>query len=120
MAMGEAKAKDTERRRSHRYDLALPLHYRAALKGSPPHVGASVTVDISTSGVSFRCRRPLPLGAHVEMEIDWPARYAEVYPIHLQVTGFVVRCENGVAAASISSLRFRTGAMPIGPVKEIA
>jgi len=119
--MGEAKAKLSENRRHLRYTLALPLHYRVALKGSPPHVGASVTVDISTSGVSFRCRRPLPVGAHVEMEIDWPARYAEVYPIHLQLTGFVVRCEGGIAAASISSLRFRTGATPVSPAaREIA
>ena len=118
--MSQPHARSLERRRHQRYQLALLLHYRVALKGLPPRVGASLTCDMSTNGVSFRCPRPLPLGAHVEMEIDWPALYAEVYPIHLQVTGFVVRCHAGIAAVSISSLRFRTGATPLEPVSAIA
>ena|SRR5579871_4799579 len=110
--MGHASPRASDRRRTHRYELGLPVHYRASLKGEPAHVGSSVTFDISTSGISFRSRRTLPIGAHVEMVVEWPARYADVYPIDLQVTGFVVRSDPGRCAVSISSLRFRTGAQP--------
>jgi len=104
-----------DHRHSHRYDLTLPVHYQASIKGASPHAGTSVTCDMSTGGISFRCRRPLPVGAHAELVIEWPALYADLYPIDVQVTGFVVRSDPGVTAVSISSLRFRTCSAPAEP-----
>ena len=96
-----------ERRINRRYQLHLPLTYRISQKGFPPRTGTGTTRDISTGGLSFRCRRTLPIGAHVELAIDWPARFGEVYPIDLQLTGFIVRSEGGRIGVRVTSHRFR-------------
>ena len=97
----------TERRRNRRYDLRLPLHYRVAAKGTMPLAGAGSTCDLSSSGLSFRCRRALPVGAHIELMVDWPSKYGDMYPIELQVTGFVVRSLGGRIGVRVTSRKFR-------------
>jgi hypothetical protein len=69
--------------------------------------GSGTTRELSSNGLSFRCRKPLPVGAHIELTVDWPARYGDVYPIDLLLTGFIVRSESGRAAVRITSRRFR-------------
>jgi len=100
--------REIERRGNRRYELRLPLHYRVSQKGQPPRSGSGLTCDLSTAGISFRCRRPLPVGAHIEMTIAWPAKYAETYPMDLVITGFVVRSDPGRTAIRMTSRRFRT------------
>ena len=56
-------------------------------KGRGSCTGSGFTQELSIQGLSFRCRKPLPVGAHVELLVDWPAKYGDVYPIELQVTG---------------------------------
>lgn len=69
--------------------------------------GSGLTLNMSTTGVSFRCRKPLPEGAHIEMVIDWPARYGGIYPVELLVTGFVVRSDHHLTAIRVTSRKFR-------------
>jgi hypothetical protein len=96
----------TDRRRNRRYDLRLPLHYQVADRGSMPRNGSGYTCDLSSGGLSFRCRRPLPVGVHIEMNLDWPSKYGDLYPIELQVTGFIVRSVGGKVAVRITSRKF--------------
>jgi hypothetical protein len=101
-----------ERRNNRRYDVRLPIHYRISQRGGLPRVGLASTCEISTEGLSFRTRKPLPVGAHVEMVIDWPVRYGETYPIDLQCTGFIIRSENGRTAVRVTSRKFRVLGAP--------
>ena len=101
-----------ERRANRRYELHLPVHYRVSQKGAVARWGSGLTRDISAAGLSFRTRKPVPVGAHVELVLDWPAKHAETLPIDLQLTGFVVRCDNGRAAVRITSHRFRIDSQP--------
>ncbi len=96
-----------ERRLNRRYDLHLPVHYKVSQKGGSPAIGTGTTKEMSTNGLSFRCRRALPVGAHVELVIDWPARYGDMNQIDLVLTGFVVRADTTRAAVRITSRRFR-------------
>ena len=112
--------REIDRRINRRYDLRLPLHYRVAQKGLPPRSGSGLTCDLSTGGISFRCRRPLPVGAHVEITVAWPARYAEIYPIDLIVTGFVVRSDASRTAVRMTSRRFRTESQAVAPYRASA
>ena len=96
-----------ERRASRRYELHLPVHFRISQKGVVARWGAGLTRDISTSGLSFRTRKPLPVGSHIELVLDWPAKYAEQQTIDLQLTGFIVRSDSGRTAVRITSHRFR-------------
>jgi hypothetical protein len=96
-----------ERRTSRRYDLHLPVHFRISQKGVVARWGTGLTRDISTSGLSFRTRKPLPVGSHIELVVGWPAKYADTQPIDLQLTGFIVRSDAGRTAVRITSHRFR-------------
>jgi len=96
-----------ERRTSNRYDVRLQVHYRVSQRGGMDRSGTGITYDMSSNGLSFRSRKPLPVGAHLEMAIEWPARYGDIYPIDLQATGFVVRSESGRTAVRVTSRKFR-------------
>ncbi len=96
-----------DRRTSRRYDLHFALHYRVAQKGALVRFGTGTTCEMSAAGLSFRCRKPLPVGAHIEIMIDWPAKYSDLYPIGLQVTGFVMRSDGGRTAVRLTSRKFR-------------
>ncbi len=109
-----------DRRRNRRYDMRLPLHYRLSLKGEAARSGSGLTLDLSTTGISFRSRRPLPVGAHIEMVVNWPARYADAYPIDLQVTGFVVRSDANRTAIRMTSREIPRMSAPAEPVRATA
>ncbi len=109
-----------DRRLSRRYDLRLPLQYHLSLKGEPTRSGSGLSLDVSTSGVSFRSRRPLPVGAHIEIVVNWPVRYGDVYPIDLQVTGFVVRSDDNRTAVRMTSHKFRVAQVAAEPVRATA
>jgi hypothetical protein len=109
-----------ERRGNLRYDLRLPLRYRVSQKGAPPYMGSGLTQDLSIQGVSFRCRKPLPVGAHVELLVDWPAKYGDVYPVELQVTGFILRSASGKTAVRMTSHRLRVSAVAAGEIRASA
>jgi len=94
------------RRQAQRFNLRLNLRYRVSEKGTEHRWSAGSTRDLSREGLGIKPRRPLTVGSHIEIRIDWPARYEEVHPVELQITGFVIRSENGRAAVRISSHRF--------------
>jgi len=96
-----------ERREKRRYALHLPIHYRVAERGGMPFSGTGTTCELSSSGLSFRCRRTLPVGANVELMVDWPSRYGDQYPVELQITGFIMRTERGKVGVRVNSHKFR-------------
>jgi hypothetical protein len=109
-----------ERRVNARFELRLPLRYRVCLKGQPPYIGTGLTQDLSLHGIAFRCRRSLPVGAHIELLVDWPTKFADLYPIELHVTGFVMRSTNGKTAIRMTSHRLRVSDQPAQPVRASA
>ena len=80
-----------ERRARQRFELELTVQYRLTRKGTSSRWGNGTVCDLSSSGVSFRSRGPLPLGCHLELKIDWPATRGDQYQAHLRATGLVVR-----------------------------
>ena len=100
----------SDRRDNRRYEIRLPLHYSVSQKGAMPRSGSGTTCDLSTGGLSFRCRRALPVGTHIEMSVEWPPRFGDIYPIDLVMTGFIVRSTGGRTAVRVSSRKFRVSA----------
>ena len=82
--------------------------------------GAGMTRELSSAGLSFRCRRQLPVGGHVELAIDWPARHEETKPMELVITGIVIRSGGGRTAVRITSKRFRTDSTTEQPFRATA
>jgi len=118
--MDRRDVQEIERRFNRRYEIRLPLHYRVSQKGLPARSGSGLTFDLSTGGVGFRCRRPLPVGAHIEMSIAWPIKYADTYPIDLVITGFVVRSDAAGRAVRMTSRKFRADTMVAAPYRATA
>jgi PilZ domain len=96
-----------DRRRDRRYELRLSLHYRVSVKGEAVRAGSGTTQDMSAMGLSFRCRKPLPVGAHIEVMIDWPAKQPEVESMALLLTGFILRSDGNRTAVRVTSRRFK-------------
>jgi len=96
-----------ERRGKQRFKIALTIRFRLSRKGSMSRWGNGTIHDISSSGISFRSRRPLPVGGHLELIIDWPATHGDSTPVTLHATGFVVRRDGNKIAVQIPSPRFR-------------
>ena len=109
-----------DRRVNRRFAIHLPVHFRISLKGGTTRWASGVTCDISSGGVSFRCRRSLPVGAHIELVIDWPAKYDEVVPVDLQSTGFIVRSDGNKAAVRMTARHFRIDSAKVQPIGQIA
>jgi hypothetical protein len=94
-----------ERRDHQRYGVQLRVHYRTSRKGVTARWAESSTVDMSSGGVSFRARHALPVGSHVELLIEWPARHDDM-PMELHATGLIVRSNTYKTAVLITSRRF--------------
>lgn len=109
-----------DRRHNRRYVLRLPIHYQVSPRGEAARSGSGMTCDISTGGISFRSRRPLPVGAHIEITVDWPAKFGDTYPVDLQVTGFVLRSDSGRTAVRMTSRKFRVAPVPAQPIRATA
>ena len=106
-----------EQRSNQRYGVHIPIHFRVSQRSAASRWGSGTTADFSSTGVRFRCRRPLPVGAHIELIVDWPAMQEGVRQIHLHATGFVVRANGNEAAVRMTSCRFQIAedkAQPMG------
>ena len=110
-----------ERRGKQRFVLTLTVHFRVSLKGFKSRWGTGTVHDMSSGGLSFRSRRQLPMGGHLELIIDWPATHSRrQFPIHLHATGFVVRHSGSKTAVRITSHRFRIQTEAAEPMGETA
>jgi len=62
----------------------------------------------------------LPVGAHVELVIEWPNRYEDAYPVELLATGFIVRSEGGRTAVRVTSRKLRVDQAPAQSLRATA
>ena len=61
-------------------------------------------LDLSSTGISFQCVRPLPVTTRIEMVIDWRSRQSTLRPICLPASGDAVRnSDRRVAVQSTAS-----------------
>ena len=105
-----------DRRASRRYGIATAIGYRVSECGVLSKWRAGRTCDMSSTGVFFRCRHPLPPGAHLEMVIDWPSKQGGIHPIFLRAAGHVVRSHDGDVAVRMTSSRLVIGRATPPPV----
>ena len=106
----------SERREKRRFVLARTVHFRLSAKQPTSRWAVGTIQDMSSSGISFRCRRPLPLGGHLELVVDWPASLDDQRLVSLHASGFVVRSSRTKAAVRITSHRFHIVEWPADSV----
>jgi hypothetical protein len=101
-----------ERREKRRFVLAHTIRFRLSAKQPTSRWAVGTIQDMSSTGVSFRCRRPLPIGGHMELIVDWPAPLEDQRLVSLHASGFVVRSSRTKAAVRITSHHFHVVEWP--------
>jgi hypothetical protein len=110
----------SERRAKRRFVLAHTIRFRLSAKRPTSRWAVGTVQDMSSSGVSFRCRRSLPLGGHLELIVDWPAPLDDQRLVSLYASGFVVRSSRTKVAVRITSHRFHIVDWPADSIAAIA
>jgi len=97
----------TERRSAVRYPIMLNVRYQTVRKRSK-HYGIGRTLDISSRGFSIAAEHDIPVGARVEVAVEWPALLDGAIELLLVATGRVVRARDRSFALEFSQHEFRT------------
>jgi len=97
-----------ERRANTRFRLALEVRYTILQPGGKGATGSGVTIDVSSSGLSFLADNPLRVGQRLELAIDWPVMLDQGVQLQLTISGVVVRAETTITALRIERHEFKT------------
>ena len=106
--MAEQSGSFRDRRQSGRYPMERRVRYQVLSKRGIEDAGEGKTVNLSSCGVLFTCRRDLERGRRVKLCISWPVSLNDKCALKLVVRGRVVRSEEGHAAIEIQQHEFRT------------
>lgn len=89
-----------DRRVAARYAIRLALRYRAAGEDHTLRIGRGETLDISRRAVRFTSYTPLPVGARVELSIEWPSAKSD-QRLLLKTRGKIIRSDLTDVVATI-------------------
>jgi hypothetical protein len=96
-----------ERREDKRYSLEMRLRYRVTQGTRTIWRGSGFTTDLSRKSIRMTASRPLPADSRIELVIDWPVRFADMYPMELAVSGTIERSEGNDVVVRMISWQFR-------------
>lgn len=97
-----------DRRSDRRYQLPLELRWKLVRRRKVLHTGEGQAIDLSSGGLLFDARRPLPVGLDVELSIAWPILLNNTAPMQLVVVGRIVRCTGNNVAIRMVQHEFKT------------
>src|SRR6266403_961347 len=80
-----------ERRKKQRFSFVTDLRYR--MQGRTEWEGSGSTVNMNADGILLAADRAFPLGAQIQLSLNWPGLYHDAERMLLLVTGTVVRSE---------------------------
>jgi len=86
-----ATATGAERRRHHRYGLAMPVQVQPS-KGAVPPI-STITRDISATGIYFDFTDGIEQGSEMNFELVLPPQMTHGEPVHIRCRGKIVRVE---------------------------
>jgi hypothetical protein len=101
-----------DRRQDRRYGLHLDLKWKLIRRRRVLDNGTGSTIDLSSGGLLFDAGRHLPEGLNVEVAIAWPVLLHNIAPLHLIVTGKIVRSRGRHIAVRATQHEFRTAGIP--------
>ena len=107
VAGGSGSAIWLERRLRARYPVRLPARYRT-LDRSIALAGVGLTVNMSSGSLLVTCQHDIKLGAHMEVQVDWPSMLESTVPLQLVTSGHVIRSEPSAFAIEFARYQFRT------------
>ena len=112
MATTNEFLRDLGRRGRRRFPIEEDVRYQC-VRGSRIHAtGIGRTVEISSREVRFTTQHTLRPGEKVRLAMNWPAMLDDHCRMKLEIYGWVVRSEPGVAGVKIERYEFRTRGLP--------
>jgi len=96
-----------DRRVDRRYAFVMPLRFFYHSGGSQ-YAGTGDTQDFCRKGVRFVADNPPPLGADVELRIEWPFLLQDVCPLELRVWGRTLRSDDRGTVVRMRKYEFCT------------
>ena len=97
-----------DQRSNRRYPIALDIEYKLLRKGRVERLGSGRTLNVSSGGVLFEAKDPLPAGSSIEILMHWPFLLEGVCPLKLVIHGSVVRSDGKGVAVRSKHHEFRT------------
>ena len=98
----------TDRRSDRRYPISADLQYRITNRRKVIESGSGRTIDISSTGILFESRLPLPRGLKIELKILWPVLTAGSPRMELHAEGRTVRAQQNCTAVQIQKYAFQS------------
>lgn len=96
-----------EQRLHQRYPIALDVEYRLRTKQHQLCSGAGRTLNISSGGILFHPKDPLPFSGEIDLSLEWPFLLDHLCPLRLLAHGRIVRSDTRGTAVTILSHDFR-------------
>ncbi len=96
-----------DRREHRRYDFPLGMRYAYRLEGVD-FGGTGRTVDLGRGGVRYQAEDAPPVGASIELTIEWPFLLHNICPLELKIWGKVLRNDGSGTAVIMHRYEFRT------------
>jgi len=97
-----------EQRLHNRYQIALNVQYKLRKKDQVVRFGSGRTLNISSGGILFHTKDPLPASGEIEIALDWPLLLDQHCPLRLLAHGRIVRNDALGTAVRFRSYEFRT------------
>jgi hypothetical protein len=108
-----------DRRNRRRYDIDLPVQYKARHSPQVSWTGSGRTINVSGGGIACEVNEVLPPGSAIELSIAWPVLLDGTCRLKLVATGKVVRSYRNFAAVRMERYEFHTQA-PYGAKARVA
>ena len=107
---GVQSARVGERRASVRFPIRCAVRYAMYSPGKNTlhRAGQGWTIEISNQCLLFTADAPLPLGPHIELFVDWPAKLDGAIGLNLVISGRVVRTDGNSVVVAFAKHEFRT------------
>jgi hypothetical protein len=105
---GMPNARRGEQRLHRRYPIVLDLHYKLWDQAPSTDTRSGKTLNISSGGILFEAREPVPKQGPIELAIDWPFLLNSACHLKLIVRGRIVRSDRMGTAVAILRHDFRT------------
>ena len=96
-----------ERRCKTRFPFALDVRYRT-LSESPRLTGTGHTINMSRTGLLIKSEHELPVGARVEVTVEWPVPLDEQVGLQLVTVGRVGRSSGSNFVLLFRQYEFKT------------
>ena len=97
-----------DQRQHRRYPIRLDVEYKVLHKDRVALHGLGTTLNLSSGGILLSVDDSLPIGAVIELAINWPLLLEGFCPLKLKIRGCIVRSELNEVAVMIHHHEFRT------------